>query len=378
MNKKPIALTTSKAYTSFLSERDHAAEDILFKYQKALSNVVSVLKQRSLEIAAYMTTKNIGRQHAKANRDTFEKRLEPWFRAGIDQSIALITKMRASVHILSYVSSAEAIKRALNKKTTVNATRNKVDAHKARKTVSGGDLHQTIELAFDRLKKNIIDAYQLSQVLESSSQDTLERIERAFPKSKTVQRPVKMAKLKEAGRDHRDDEDYTYEDFTNEQGVGASVIDSETWNQMVEDYTLDQLPPRGPHDLVFGSVEEPISDSFEGYAWQVEQETMNDFIESVRQGDNAAAVEQGIVDFVWIAITDSKTDDCCDVRDGLTTTEILEKLDAGEDMGDCDAVTPPAHFNCRCRASPADIEMSDTPRPSSDFPGFQDWLDNAG
>ena len=91
-----------------------------------------------------------------------------------------------------------------------------------------------------------------------------------------------------------------------------------------------------------------------------------------------AAQENGITDFVWIAVVDDKTDLCCLWRDGLLTSEIQAKLsehaddDAGCDLGG-DGLVPPLHFNCRCSIAPATDAVPK--KPDVDYQSFDQWLE---
>jgi hypothetical protein len=75
---------------------------------------------------------------------------------------------------------------------------------------------------------------------------------------------------------------------------------------------------------------------------------------------------------MWIAIIDDKTDDCCLKRDGLTSTQIEEKLRGEWEKDECQAKVTPAHFNCRCRMAPVSDDLPD--QAPADFGGFDEWL----
>jgi len=82
----------------------------------------------------------------------------------------------------------------------------------------------------------------------------------------------------------------------------------------------------------------------------------------------------GVKDLNWIAVIDDRTDDCCLWRDGLTTMEIEDELNGNHADDDCDATTPPAHFNCRCRLAPVTDDLPDV--PASNQIDFEEWLDS--
>lgn len=370
MSKK-IALTVSPEFEKFIKDRDHALEDILFKYQIAIARIVSVLKTRTEEIVVHLSTKSIGREHAKMNREIFQKRLEPWFQMGIIQAHSLIKQMRGSVYALSYAGQAEAIGRALRKQTKANLSRSDITAERERSSIRGGNSLARVELSFHRLLRDVVDAFQASQVLESPSQETLERVQRVFPKEKKISKRPKnrMAKVREAERKPED-----------KVTLSSGVIDPETWDKLLTDYRDEYLPfGSAPGDQIFYASnfrDEVEADSIQGYDWEVSNELMNDFVQSVRNGEDDNSEENGMDDGVWIAVIDGKTDECCSVRDGLLISEIRKKLDDGDDMGGCDAEISPAHPFCRCRIAPATKEIVHTDKPEVDYAGFDDWLEN--
>ena len=109
------------------------------------------------------------------------------------------------------------------------------------------------------------------------------------------------------------------------------------------------------------------------YSWEVEQDLVYDFVKSVRKGEIDAAKENGYNEFVWIAIVDKRTDVCCLWRDGLTTKEIEKQLKGRSKKERCnDAVTPPAHPNCRCRLAPVTDALPS--KPIKDLGDFETWL----
>lgn len=284
------------------------------------------------------------------------------------QAVSLLKELRRTVYVLSYAGQAEAIGRARGKETRSSLSRTDIQDAMHGETPSGGNPLPRIELYFNRLLRKVVDSFQLSQVLESPPEETLERIARSFPPSKRIVKKAPIAKIKEAANDERPGFSFSF-----------GTIDPDAWEAALQDYFDVYLPyGRSPNDTVFYPVEmqnasEIPEDLLEGYQWELENELTQDFVQQVRDGEIDAANENGIDDFAWIAIIDSKTDDCCSARDGLTTAQIEEKLDNGDDMGDCDSTVPPAHFNCRCRVAPVDTQSLPSVEPP-DFGSFDDFL----
>jgi hypothetical protein len=142
---------------------------------------------------------------------------------------------------------------------------------------------------------------------------------------------------------------------------------------MVADYTDEYIPETRAPEFVY-DVKQDSGEYEEWYGWEIEQEITNDFVTSVREGQETAAKENGVTDFVWIALLDSVTDDCCRWRHAKTSQEIIDELKDKHADDECKAVVPPAHFNCRCDLAPM-VDMPDEPPP--DFGEFDKWLDEA-
>lgn len=369
-------LTESKRYEDFIRGRDHGLQDVLSKYTSRIDDVVALLQQQAEQVAAHLATARRGHAYAKRNRDEFVKRLTPWFELGIHQTAALIKGLRRTTYVLSYVGQAEAIGRAIAQRTKVNLSPDEIRQVVDRETLHGGGITPRVELAFHRMLRDVVDAYQLSQVMDSNVLDTIARLDRAFPKKRKLP-PRKMAPMKESARDRREPpgvDDPLIVGVQIDNGFSHFVTDQE-WADSIEDYFADYIPAgRGPYDNVF-HVNETTGEDESRYQWQVEQEMADDFIQSVRSGEVDSANANGITDGVWIALLDKKTcKDCCLPRDGLLSSEIEAKLESGElNAEDCDAIIPPGHGWCRCRWAGATEDLPAKNPP--DFGSWDDWLE---
>lgn len=367
MKPKLLPLTESPRYVSFLQQRDAGLEQLLAKYHHEISKIIATLRLRACETAAHMMMPSAHQLTLKRNRELFEQRLRPVFEMAVHRTTALLKSLRRTTYVISAVGGSEAIYRATGKRTKLKLAREHIDSHHDKEMPLGGSTQARVDLAYSRLLRDVVDAFQSSQVQDSTPTEAIERIGRMFPVEQKLKRPKRvMAKMREADKpkiDIRDPAD-EFDFFTQEE-----------WDAAVADY-LDEYVPndRAPNSSVFVSAGEDTSE-FTVYNWQVEKEMTDDFIDSVRNGEDEAAKQAGIEDFQWIAIVDSKTDQCCFTRDGLTVTEIEEKLDNGDlDAELCDATAAPAHPYCRCRMAPMVAELPDeTP---ADLGGFDDWLDS--
>lgn len=367
MGAKP--LTESPRFDAFIRGRDQVLQDILFKYTRAINITLEFLKQHCVATASHIALHGLHRENLRKNREEFEKRIKPWFDAATTQATMLVDQLRRTTYVLSYAGQAEAIARALGKRTKVDLSKHDIFLIANQEMPSGGKPHLRIELAYTRLKQDVLDAFHLSQVLESPVDETIDRIERAFPKSKKVKSFKKiMAPMRESARDDEDDIE-----------LSVGTIEPEDWATALEDYKSDVLPAedyhRSPYDKIFYSAvdDEGEITTYTRYEWEVENEMTQDFVSRVRDGEIDAANDNGIDEFQWIAIIDDKTDECCEWRDGLTTREIEDELDGDHSDDECDATTPPAHFNCRCRLAPMTKDWPEETPP--DFGSFDDWLD---
>lgn len=146
----------------------------------------------------------------------------------------------------------------------------------------------------------------------------------------------------------------------------SGYIDDETWNVILDDYLKDQPVDRSFDHIVGETVdEEPY------YGWELERDTVNEFVKEVREGQLDAAKQMGVTDFVVISIIDDRTcDKCCGNYgcvdfDGHTVKEI-EEMTKGEQSA------PPYHGNCRCALAPA---TEDLPKMADDgSKEFDEWL----
>lgn len=269
-------------------------------------------------------------------------------------------KLRRFAYTLAATGETEAIARATDAYKQFRMTTDHLIKVKSRKTSEDQDLLERISLGLSRVKRNVMDAIEVARVNEDSPHAALQRVEKSFPKSYKVKKPPRTLRtLKEAAQ----------KDIVKK--MSASFVDEDDWRDMVDDYL------KGPQFLSQRFYnEEPTlyTDSevaLKGYNWAIEQELTHDFVDKVRQGQIDAANDNGISDFVWIAILDDRTDPCCEWRSGLTSSEIEAELEDKHADDDCDAIVPPAHFNCRCDLAP----VGDLPeRVETDFGEFSDWI----
>lgn len=355
---KKIPLSDIPIYQTFIDHRDRALEKILHVHLTAIDGIVGKLKSKTLALCTLAHARDALRVNSGGP-------IRREFDLAAMQIAELTRRMRAETYLLAHVGEAEAIGRVFGKAQKINA---RTKDAQAVPMPSGGTVDERIQIGVDKLRRQVEEALQLSHVLRSPQAEMLDRVERAFPKTrgKISKTPAlsKKRRLKEARVSHMRPE------------LTFGFYDEDLWGEILEDYTAEVLPPniyrRGPDDkTIFYDAE--ADEEQERYAWEVEQEVTEDFVRQVRSGAKDAANENDIQDFIWVAILDDKTDDCCFVRNGMSSSEIENALDDGKlDDDECDAIVAPAHFNCRCKSVPYVGEIPDVPQV--DYAGFDDWL----
>lgn len=353
-------LTKSKRYVSFVKDRNRALEEILQKTLIRLSSNVDLLLRSSSEIGAYVQGHIYG-SHIKGSIHT---RLEATFALSALSAIEIIHNFREMVFALTYVGEAEAIGRATGALTKVVLNHDELSAVSKIEAPSGGRMNGRIKLAYSRLQRKVQDTIERGILLEWTKDEMREAIIKVFPKKHRYKRPLPIAKAPSL----REAKIPTQKDF--DKRVVTGFIDQGIWDKIVQEYLAEYIPGgRGPNDVIqidFGKT------TYEIYQWELEKELTEDFVNLVRTGQVAAAEKNGIKDFQWIAIIDDKTDECCRIRDGLTTSEIEDKLNGPWKNHECKAKVPPAHFNCRCDLAPMTEGMpEEEPKELGDF---DTWL----
>jgi len=275
------------------------------------------------------------------------------------QIISITRNLRRNAYALAHTGEAEAIGQATDRQTTYQLTADKLKAVEDGPSFTGGPLADRIQYAVNKLSNRIMQTLELAVLKDVTHQDMMDRLDRVLPKAKTMPKKKTLKKMEQI--QEADDLPKKVPDMS--QGY----IDDETWDQIVDAYKSEYVPSwRGPKSVAEITDEETI------YQWEVEKEMTHDFVVAVREGQIDAAKENGIQDYVWVAIVDKATDECCLWRDGLTTKEIEVELSTSRKDDDCQTIVPPAHFNCRCVLAPMVEEMPD--RPESSEKEFEEWL----
>jgi len=373
---KPV--NKSSRYRSFIRGRNKALEKVLTLYQLRVSDELRRLFSEVLGMVqtTYSRLDNPDHfdwSHKKAI-DELNKKISGVFDMGVFTLSRLAQTLRRRTYVLSYAGEVEGLSRAIGKPQRRSLTADDLDELFSDKSAGGGQLEARISVILDKLKNNVLDAVRRAALRGDSLEDALKSVYRVLPKSRAMSVPRKHLK------DPKIEADKPFTVFDLElkkKGYTASTgfVDPQEWEALTQDY-LEEFIPKWRNPETEFSIRVPKTDErITTYGWELEKEITEDFVYQVRQGTVDAAKENGITDFVWIAIVDDKTcEHCCLWRDGLTTTEIERKLKSERSGDECQAITPPAHFNCRCDIAPLTKDMPEA--EPINYGEFDRWLND--
>lgn len=359
---KKITATDSPSYRSFISERDRALERILWNQQRKQTDLLRqalLLAKDRLKLAieafrAGMSPEQITTIMRWEMDRAFEVILQPL--------VDVWKETRANAFALSAVGEAEALGRVLGE-AKYSIDDYLVDAFSAKDSMAGGSIESRVQLYLYRLKNDILDKIWTS-LLSVDPKESLDQIlpriiRAAFPtEKKSAKPPLKLARpMKEASA-------ATIADFA------IGFVSDSRWKKIVDEYLFDyELQNRSPDDTV-------DDDGDLVYKWEFERDLNEELVASVRAGEIEGGEQNGVKDFMWVAIVDDRTDECCLWRDGLTIDEIQDQLKGSHSDDRCQASVPPAHFNCRCRIVPVTAELTDKVSSKKALKDFDTWLES--
>lgn len=387
------SLSQVPAYAAFIADRDRAIEKLL---NRAIAESNDLLRG-TLSSACVLILSQFPSMVGSANPSQAIKHLDRMLDeafAALAQGLARVqSRMMMHAELLASVGESEALRRAMGKPM-------KAKRMAKRPTRNGRDepIEGRARLTTSKIQRDLMDAVEASVWLEEDVDALKRRLSRAIPDARAVIRPKRVIKpFKEAGFDWNEWDSEDAEDFSGFKLTGEGITLTQSpfmtdpeWEDLVDHVTSVYIPAyRGP-DAV---IEDPAAferelnrllpelgpKAFENgtaelrYAWQFEQELAHELVRQVQTGTHETAKENGISSFVWVAIIDDKTDECCAWRDALTVEEIAEALQNDHADDECQAFAPPAHFNCRCRLAPV-IDAEGITPPESNLPEFEEWL----
>jgi hypothetical protein len=355
-------LLDSSRYKKFILDRDKALEQINLHTQTDVSRILFAALEQVEGIVASLSLRSDKDFIASIkNTQELEIRILEIFSHILFPITERMKRMRRATYTLSHLGELEAIGQATQKTKQSSGFefKQKLSSVDIAPTLTGDNLDQRTWYTLMKLRSKIVSAYSLATIQKKTPKEVLEKVRDVFPKTITYKRPPRELKpFREAAQN-----------LTDKLEVSTDFIDQDDWDLVQQAYKDTELPPSRFDNA---KIHDMGDHGHFTYDWEMTQDMTDDFVSQVRAGQVEAANDLGISEFVWVAIIDNRTDDCCLHRNGLTTSEIEEKLSNGELDGDeCDAVSPPAHPNCRCQLAPvASTEQVEGP----DWKSFDDWL----
>ncbi len=354
----------SPTYRRFKTDRDRALERILHNAR---------LKQSDILRTQYLDplTRSIPHALAVGFTDPVES-LRRVTKACENQASVRLAgvadRLKRSAFTLSYIGEAEALALARGTKTEYQLTNQDAQALALEPSLAGGRWLQRIQLYLGRISAKVLDAVQTGIVNQEPVSKIMMRVNAALPEEKSYVAPppqLRRVKAQEA-------------DIPLKRGDKADLsvgfVDDVIWQAAVDDYLNEYVPlPRDPNTLIRTPGARPGEPEAEKvYTWEFERDLTEEFVKQVRDGEVDAAKENGVTDFVHIAVIDDRTDECCRWRDGLLLSEIERELKGSHSDDSCQGFIPPLHFNCRCRIAPVLDSISEQ-RPDV-AKEFDEWL----
>jgi hypothetical protein len=351
-------------YRSFIIERDAALDKIYLNTQRRISDHLRESFGNLLTVAlsfyrlAHAEKENLFR--VRQIIKSFEKTAHVYLISSTPKILADVSRMRRSAYLLSFAGEAEAIGRAMGQITKSRPNHAKYFDYMQKTDYElRGRFSVKIDFAFNKIIRDVISAFEFSIIGGLDVDSAMFNMYKKLPRTRLISKTEKKLNNKQL----KEAEQYSF-----------GAVTSPEWQDIVDDYMKEYIPKsRGPEWVVDRvPSKSALKTEREVYAWEVERDVTDMYVRDTLTASKDSGNENGINDFLWLAIIDDRTSDCCLDRDGLTTREIEEKLNSGEMDDECQAITPPAHFNCRCRIAPI---VGEAPEKITDeLKDFSEWL----
>jgi len=381
-----LKLNHQRGYRKFVNGRDEALETLLRNSRLRISELTAETFRRVLE-HIQIKYNSIMHTGSRMEMDRLEQQIAHTFEHLSFQIWMEMIDLRKKAYMLSFAGEAQAIAQTTARTAKLALSKNQID-EKAMvdKLASGISPMRSFNLKFSKMRRDIISRLEYSLAFGEPVDKALGRVWMTFPKQaalpkKKVLKTVKLEEAKKPAFSAFDQNDSVEISVGTQKPVHGFEWDQETWDRMIDDlgseHVFTDRSPEAYLDITnpFNDlkVKNNIPNEDKIYAWEIENEVVHDFVEQVREGQVDAAKKNGINDFVWIAILDDRTDECCEWRSGLLTSEIEARLKTDKKDDPCREIVPPAHFNCRCTLAPAssDLEAVDNTDTEREF---DSWL----
>jgi len=360
------SLSQNQAYRQFVNQRDVALEIILDSSLTKIDNVLRGLFKQWIDACRMVI------MQSKINQTidpiVYLQALDRSMMGDIKRSTEDIKRiaigMRKKAFQLTMVAQAEIIARTLDKKGSYTFNHNDMINRLNAPSMAGGKLDQRIAMNLFNVASDLKKmTHWLMMNKDISDREIVQMLLKKLPRSGTITRTKRLGKTKKI------------QEAKKKPSVDFAIgfITDDDWNDIVEDLRSDFPVDRSP-DAYYGLGLDADGEEIKRYHWELERELTDDFVLQVRSGEIESAKQNGITDFVWVAVVDNRTDDCCLWRDGLTLTEIEERLKKDKKDDQELGLVPPIHFNCRCRVEPATSDLP--PMPESNKEEFDEWINS--
>lgn len=386
-----IKFNDKRGYRKFVNERDQALEVILRNSRLRMTEKMNITFRNVLQSIGAKYN-GLMQRPSRLELNQLENQIEQHFEHLAFLMWMDVIDMRKKAYMLAYAGEAQAISQVLAKTPKLSLDRTRLD-EKSNKVLQGQKVMpmRKFLVRFGKLRREIISAIEYSLLMGEDQEAALGRVFMCLPKQYSLpkKKVLKTVKITEANHKPKfstygpGDESSGFEMQVDRAApVHGFEWDQETWNKIIDDLGSDHIMTdrspasyvdiRNPYNDL--KIRDEIPEEDKIYSWEIEKDVVHDFVEEVRKGQVDAANKQGIKDFVWIAILDDRTDDCCEWRSGLLTSEIEAKLKSEHKDDDCREVVPPAHFNCRCTLAPASDELEAVDNEDTERE-FSEWLE---
>lgn len=356
----PTLLDSAK-YKRFTADRDRALEQIHQNAQVDLSRITHEMLEYIEHLSASLAIRSKHTHLIHQISNQFETGVREIMSKSFPIFLHRIVSMRKAVFVMTYASEQEAIGQATQRKKFISRQhfKSKLGQALTAETIMG-PFEKRVWLNLMKLRHRIVAAFELAATQELKPEEIVAKVADSFPEIQVYRRAPKTLKKLRETRVQMNPKSFATFDF----------IDDADWDWAVDAYRDTELPAGR-----FDQIAQWEDDGTAKYNWEIEQEATEDFVRAVRDGKIEAAADLGIKDFVWVAVIDDHTcEECCLPRNGKTSQEIETMLDNGKISDDCDAVTAPAHFKCRCDNAPvASVDEVEGPNWQS----FNEWLEAA-
>ena len=332
---------------SFKKDRDDALEEIHKNLLRSITNIsaayfdhiidVSEMVFRSIKF--FTSDGRVNVEHLKYNIASIFERMAKEISEEMIKTNHLTMKFTAASE-LEYIARVK-------DKTGLNLDFERLNPTKKEQTTS------RVMLSLEKIKSKFL--YEIEREYAQENPDVKSALLHILPEMKRL--PKRNTLKRESDR-------FVFDKKTD---MSQTFMSNEEWRDIEQLYKDEYIPRYRNYKTRDGRFVRSDNDV---YAWEMEQKATDEWLQSVKDGTNQAAKEAGVEDLLWIAFLDDRTRHEHERRDGLTSTEIEDKLKNDPAWKDDPyGSIAPSGFNCRCRSVPYIPEADD--KKAGDF---SEWM----